>query len=759
MNRHHPYGGGYDSQSARRGGSPSGPGPDRSHRYSDRGGPGMRGRGFGRGRGGYGSYDGNMSQHDPYSSSQGDMGSYSNYDAPAAPQNYSYQNPYGGPYASPQDAAYNQDYSKYEVSTTMVMVEEAAPAGPFARREMTKFTTLLLRNEFSANAHVALYLSATSRQYETVSEEVRALFEEHGEIKTFFDLISTRGMVFVTYYDLRAAERARERLQGSAISGRPIDVHYSLPRDDNNRGIDRDKNQQLQGTLQVTLRNSPSGAPLDDNEVRRKFQQFGDVKSVKPVGERSEQVACEEAFDRLRHQGLQDGVMDIVLAWDTNEPLQGQPRERGDEGFHGNRGGGRGRGRGGMGRGRGRGGGGGYNDNDGGRYSGGNDYGRFGHGRGGRQDDYDGGKGRGGGYGDRHDRGGGGGYGDSGPPGGGYGAPSGGYGGPPPMMPPQAPAPAPPVPLPAAGGASDDRLEQARKVQQLLAALKQPGPGLPGGPPPPSGGMAGMPPPPPPAGPGSYYGALPPPPPPPPNAAAMPPYPPYGGLPPPPPQAPSQSSSQPPATPAPGLGGLPPNILALIQNAQQQQQQQQRSVGPPGQYGSMMMQPMNGSATSAGQGGAGAAQAQQYQQLMSFLFNGFVGLTFTATMIVLSTLHKLLSQAVTPQLHTAVLLTTSGQLIGYATDGGRRPKDEVRIVVGLAMEIWQETQEEEVSMVESELGRIVVVAVDDEQRRCEEESEYEPLMLLALNSTTGVDWGELQNKVGGLAGWLRRQTC
>jgi hypothetical protein len=31
--------------------------------------------------------------------------------------------------------------------------------------------------------------------------------------------------------------------------------------------------------------------------------------------------SAEEAFDRLRHQGLQDGVMDIVLAWeDTPGP-------------------------------------------------------------------------------------------------------------------------------------------------------------------------------------------------------------------------------------------------------------------------------------------------------------------------------------------------------------------------------------------------------------------------------------------------------
>jgi hypothetical protein len=42
-------------------------------------------------------------------------------------------------------------------------------------------------------------LTGSPPQYETPSEDVRRIFEEHGEIKTFFDLISTRGMVFVTY--------------------------------------------------------------------------------------------------------------------------------------------------------------------------------------------------------------------------------------------------------------------------------------------------------------------------------------------------------------------------------------------------------------------------------------------------------------------------------------------------------------------------------------------------------------------------------
>ena len=39
------------------------------------------------------------------------------------------------------------------------------------------------------------------------------MFEEHGEIKTFFDLIANRGMVFVTYVRLQRRSGAQERTQ------------------------------------------------------------------------------------------------------------------------------------------------------------------------------------------------------------------------------------------------------------------------------------------------------------------------------------------------------------------------------------------------------------------------------------------------------------------------------------------------------------------------------------------------------------------
>jgi hypothetical protein len=46
-------------------------------------------------------------------------------------------------------------------------------------------------------------------------------------------------------YDLRHAEKAKEALQKSLVAGRELDVHFSLPKEEDvrSRACDRDKNQ------------------------------------------------------------------------------------------------------------------------------------------------------------------------------------------------------------------------------------------------------------------------------------------------------------------------------------------------------------------------------------------------------------------------------------------------------------------------------------------------------------------------------------
>ncbi|KDR85618.1 hypothetical protein GALMADRAFT_234587 [Galerina marginata CBS 339.88] len=127
-------------------------------------------------------------------------------------------------------------------------------------------------------------------------------------------------------------------------------------------------------------------------------------------------------------------------------------------------------------------------------------------------------------------------------------------------------------------------------------------------------------------------------------------------------------------------------------------------------------------------------------------------------MLMLSTLHTLLSQVLSsPNLHTAVLLTPSGELVSSASEPAR-PKDEVRIIVGLCGEVWQETREQGCGMVDSELGRIIVLPVDEFEDGPEQvfSEEHQPLMLLALNATDAVEWDELQSKGKALATHLAK---
>jgi len=120
------------------------------------------------------------------------------------------------------------------------------------------------------------------------------------------------------------------------------------------------------------------------------------------------------------------------------------------------------------------------------------------------------------------------------------------------------------------------------------------------------------------------------------------------------------------------------------------------------------------------------------------------GLRHIDMVLVLSTLHSLLVQLLTlPELHTALLLSPEGQLISVASDPSR-PKDNARIVAGVSGEVWQETREQGYGMVESELGRIIVMPVIEDPDS--ETDDYELLLLLALNSTDAVDWEVLLAK-------------
>lgn len=108
---------------------------------------------------------------------------------------------------------------------------------------------------------------------------------------------------------------------------------------------------------------------------------------------------------------------------------------------------------------------------------------------------------------------------------------------------------------------------------------------------------------------------------------------------------------------------------------------------------------------------------------------------------------------------------TSSHALGSAASDSRssqmmclqRSKDEIWILAGLSAEVWAETRSEEgvekgMGMAESELGRIVVVPVDDASPELQDERE--PLLLLAVNGGAEADWKTMCAKAKKLGAYL-----
>ncbi|GKV17425.1 hypothetical protein SLEP1_g27939 [Rubroshorea leprosula] len=101
--------------------------------------------------------------------------------------------------------------------------------------------------------------------------ELKALFEQYGDIRTLYTACKHRGFVMISYYDIRAARNAMRVLQNKPLRRRKLDIHYSIPKDNPS---EKDVNQ---GTLVVF--NLDSSVSTD--ELQRIFGGFGEIKEIR----------------------------------------------------------------------------------------------------------------------------------------------------------------------------------------------------------------------------------------------------------------------------------------------------------------------------------------------------------------------------------------------------------------------------------------------------------------------------------------------
>ncbi|GAB2220354.1 hypothetical protein Droror1_Dr00008001 [Drosera rotundifolia] len=113
--------------------------------------------------------------------------------------------------------------------------------------------------------------------------ELRAVFEQYGDVRTMYTASKHRGFVMISYYDIRAARNALKALQGKALRQKKLDIHYSIPKD---TPSDKDLND---GTL-LAFNLNPS---VSNANLLQIFGTYGEIKEIREIPNRMERKFIE----------------------------------------------------------------------------------------------------------------------------------------------------------------------------------------------------------------------------------------------------------------------------------------------------------------------------------------------------------------------------------------------------------------------------------------------------------------------------------
>lgn len=100
--------------------------------------------------------------------------------------------------------------------------------------------------------------------------ELRFLFEQHGDIQSFYTTCRYQGFVIISYYDIRGATNVFNTLQNKPLGNEKIHIHFLNPKDDTSgQYID-------QASLEVFSCDSS----ISNNKLHQIFANFGEIEEI-----------------------------------------------------------------------------------------------------------------------------------------------------------------------------------------------------------------------------------------------------------------------------------------------------------------------------------------------------------------------------------------------------------------------------------------------------------------------------------------------
>ncbi|XP_013715631.2 protein MEI2-like 4 isoform X2 [Brassica rapa] len=133
--------------------------------------------------------------------------------------------------------------------------------------------------------------------------ELRALFEQYGDVRALHTAGKNRGFILVSYYDIRAAQNAMRALHGRLLRGRKLDVHYHIPKE--NSG----KENASEGALLVNNLDSS----VSSEEFYRIVSSYGEIREVRRMMPENSQIYIE-FFDVRTAEAALRGLNGLEIA-------------------------------------------------------------------------------------------------------------------------------------------------------------------------------------------------------------------------------------------------------------------------------------------------------------------------------------------------------------------------------------------------------------------------------------------------------------
>ncbi|KAG8502132.1 hypothetical protein CXB51_000262 [Gossypium anomalum] len=169
-----------------------------------------------------------------------------------------------------------------------------------------------LLNGSVAGEHPSRTLFVRNINSNVEDSELKAVFELYGEIHVLDSACKHHGFVMISYFDIRAAEKAIEALQDRPLRSRKLDIHYSIPKDNPL------ENEENQGTLVVFNLNST----VSNDEIRRIFGAYGEIKEIYETPKKSQHKfiefydvrASEAALHALNKTEISGNLVEILLS-------------------------------------------------------------------------------------------------------------------------------------------------------------------------------------------------------------------------------------------------------------------------------------------------------------------------------------------------------------------------------------------------------------------------------------------------------------